>query len=415
MSDFWHYKNGKLYGGEVELLSVAKKFGTPTYVYSQDMIETQWHAYKKGLENYPHRLCYAVKANSNLAILQLLARLDAGFDIVSVGELERVLRAGGDPQKVVFSGVGKNVAEIERALEVNIYCFNVESLPELERIQQVAQQRGQIAKVSLRVNPNINAQTHPYISTGLRENKFGINIDDAVEAFVFAKSLPNIEILGVDCHIGSQITDVAPFLATLDSLLELIHNLEKNGISIEHIDLGGGLGVTYDHENPPAPEVLCAAIIKKLPGKKFTLALEPGRSIVANAGMLLTTVEYIKSAPHKNFAIVDAGMNDLIRPALYQAWQSIMPLQVKHNVPENLYDVVGPVCESADFLGKERKLAIEAGDYLGIGGSGAYGFVMSSQYNSRPRAAEVLLTFTEAKLIRARETLADLWTGEILL
>jgi diaminopimelate decarboxylase len=411
---FWHYRDGVLHGGDHNLLTVAKQFGTPAYIYSQTLIEQQWQAYQQALNNYPHLLCYAVKANGNLAILQLLARLGAGFDIVSGGELERVLRAGGQPDKIVFSGVGKSVAEIQRALEVDIHCFNVESVPELDRIQQIAQQLHKVAQISLRVNPNIDAKTHPYISTGMNEHKFGISMHNALEAYRYAKKLPNIKIIGVDCHIGSQITQLSPFIEALESVLALIKTLKNEQIPIQHINLGGGLGVHYHNETPPTPAELCQALIARLPDQTLTLSLEPGRSIVANAGVLLTQVDYIKSNEKKNFAIVDAGMTDLIRPALYNAWQPILPVQINEHTAEHLYDVVGPVCESADFLGKDRALRVQANDYLAVTGSGAYGFVMSSQYNARPRAAEVLLTPNGAKLIRERETYADLWAREIL-
>jgi len=411
---FWHYRNNVLHGGEINLLDIAKQFGTPSYVYSQTLIEQQWQAYQHALADFPHLLCYAVKANGNLAVLQLLARLGAGFDIVSGGELERVLRAGGKPDKIIFSGVGKTVAEIERALEVDIQCFNVESLPELDRLQKVAQQKQKVARVSLRINPNIDAKTHPYISTGLHEHKFGIGMEEALPAYLHAKQLPNLKIIGVDCHIGSQITQISPFIEALESVLALVSILNKEGIEIHHINLGGGLGVQYQQETPPSPADLCKAITDRLKGKSFTLCLEPGRSIVANAGVLLTHVEFIKSNQKKNFAIVDAGMNDLIRPALYDAWQGILPVKINETIAERLYDVVGPVCESADFIGKERALRVQANDYLAVTGAGAYGFVMSSQYNARPRAAEVLLTSSGPKLIRERETYEDLWVKERL-
>lgn len=415
MNNFWHYRENILYGGETNLVAVAQQFGTPCYVYAQHLIEQQWQAYKSALQAHPHHLCFAVKANSNLAILQLLAKMGAGFDIVSGGELERVLQAGGDPRHVVFSGVGKTAAEIEQALHVDIYCFNVESLAELDRIQQIAQACGQQARVALRINPNINAQTHPYISTGLKENKFGISIENAMDAYRYAARLPNIQIIGVDCHIGSQITQIDPFLAALESVLELVDALAREQISIRQIDMGGGLGVLYQQDIPPTPIELTQALIKRLQGRSLTLALEPGRSVVAKAGILLTRTEYIKTTVAKNFAIVDAGMNDLIRPSLYQAWQEIVPVQIHTQGVEKLFDVVGPVCESGDFLGKERKFILQEGDYLAVKDAGAYGFVMSSQYNSRPRAAEVLLTATGPRLIRERETFADLWRGEKLL
>lgn len=416
LNHFWHYQNNTLHGANYNLLDITKEFGTPTYVYSQTLIQQQWLAYQEALATYPHLLCYAVKANSNLAILQLLARLGAGFDIVSGGELERVLRAGGEAKKIIFSGVGKSTIEIQRALDVGIHCFNVESIPELDRIQYIAKQKNKTAAVSLRVNPNIDAKTHPYISTGMNKHKFGISMQDALSAYLHAKKQSHLNIIGIDCHIGSQITQLSPFLEALESVLAFINQLRGEQIHIKHINLGGGLGVQYQDETPPSPAELCKAIIAHLPAdQSLTLSLEPGRSIVANAGVLLTQVEYIKNTAAKNFAIVDAGMNDLIRPALYDAWQAILPLQINEQHPEQVYDVVGPVCESADFLGKDRTLRIQPQDYLAITGAGAYGFVMSSQYNTRPRAAEVLLTTESAKLVRERETLEDLWAKEKLL
>lgn len=419
MDNFWHYREGVLHGGDTSLLQVAKEFGSPCYVYSQALIEQQWNAYESALKNHPHHLCYAVKANSNLAVLQILARMGAGFDLVSVGELKRVLKAGGDPSKIIFSGVGKTIAEIEYALAVNIHCFNVESIPELDRIQQVAQlhqQRQPYASVALRVNPNVDAKTHHYISTGLKENKFGISMDDAMKAFRHAKQLPNIKVIGVDCHIGSQITQIEPFIEALDNILELVDKLAKEGIILEKINMGGGLGIRYQKDmDPPSPEQLVNALLKRLEGRSITLSLEPGRSIVAEAGVLLTQVEYVKKGNDKNFVIVDAGMNDLMRPALYDAWQDIVPVQERKDTAAFLCDVVGPVCESADFLGKNRELAVQAGDYLVVKDAGAYGFVMSSQYNSRPRVAEVLLTASGPMEIRARETYEDLWEKETLL
>lgn len=414
MTEFWHYRDNVLYGGETNLLTVAHTFGTPCYVYSQAMIEQQWHAYKNALKGFSHHLCYAVKANSNLAILQLLAKLGAGFDIVSGGELKRVIQAGGDPANIVFSGVGKTVAEIEYALSVNIQSFNVESFPELERLATIAKARGQEARIALRINPDVNANTHPYISTGLKENKFGITIAAALDAYRYAAQLPNIKIIGLDCHIGSQITEIEPFLETLESVLQIINLLARENIIIQHIDLGGGLGIQYQNEIPPTPEGLVSALLKRLQGQNLTLSLEPGRSIIAKAGILLTQVEYIKKTEYKNFVIVNAGMNDLIRPALYDAYQAIVPVQIKP-IASDTYQVVGPVCESGDFLGKERLLAIEAQDYLAIKDVGAYGSVMSSRYNSRPMVAEVLLTANGPQLIRERETDEDLWAKEKLL
>ncbi len=414
MNNFWQYREGVLHGGNTSLIDIANKFGTPCYVYSKAMIEERWKAHEDAFHGFPHLLCYAVKANSNLAVLQLLARLGAGFDLVSVGELKRVLKAGGDPAKIIFSGVGKTEDEIEYALSKNIYCFNVESIPELDRIQKIAQQGKSLASVALRVNPNVDAKTHHYISTGLKENKFGISMDDALKAFRYAKQLPNIKVIGVDCHIGSQITEIEPFIEALDNILTLVDQLEKEGIVIEKINMGGGLGIPYQNEKIPTPKELIQAMIKRLEGRSISLSLEPGRSIVAEAGVFLTEVQYVKKSADKNFIIVDGGMNDLIRPALYDAWQDIVPLKQTDNATF-LCDVVGPVCESSDFLGKDRTLFAEEKDFLAVKDAGAYGFVMSSQYNSRPRVPEILLTDAGPVLIRERETDEDLWEKEKLL
>lgn len=412
--DVFTYRDGQLFAEGVSLAEIARRFDTPTYVYSRAHIESQYRAYADALAGMPHLVCFAVKANSNLGVLNLLARLGAGFDIVSRGELERVLAAGGDPRKVVFSGVGKSRADMRRALEVGVHCFNVESTDELERLQQVAAELGVKAPVSLRVNPDVDAQTHPYISTGLKENKFGIAIDDAEAVYLRAASLPNLDIIGVDCHIGSQLTSLSPFLDALERLLLLIDRLAAQGIQIRHLDLGGGLGVRYRDEQPPLAGDYIRAVRERLADRPLTLVFEPGRSIVANAGVLLTRVEYLKHTPHKNFAIVDAAMNDLIRPALYQSWMDLVAVQPRSG-EASAYDVVGPICETGDFLAKDRSLVLAEGDLLAVRSAGAYGFVMSSNYNTRGRAAEVLVDGEALHLVRRRETLEELYAGESLL
>lgn len=406
--DAFQHQNGELFAEQVSLNAIASQYGTPTYVYSRSHIEERFLSYQNALKGRDHLICYAVKANSNIAVLNVLARLGSGFDIVSIGELERVLKAGGDASKVVYSGVAKTAADIAHALKAGIHCFNVESEAELEIINQVAGELGQQARISLRLNPDVDAKTHPYISTGLKDNKFGIDIERAPEVYQRANTLSHIEIVGVDCHIGSQLTEISPFLDALDRLLSLIDNLAGQGISIKHLDLGGGLGVRYQDETPPEPSDYVAAVLEKLGDRELTLAFEPGRSIVANAGVLLTKVEYLKCTPHKNFAIIDAAMNDMIRPALYQAWLNIDPVNPRQTGESRSYDIVGPVCETGDFLGKDRELTLETGDLLSVGGSGAYGFTMSSNYNSRGRAAEIMVDGETAHLIRARETIADL-------
>ncbi len=413
-------RDGQLHAERVALTDIAARCGTPTYVYSRAALSEHFLAYQQALGERPHLVCYAVKANSNIAVLNVLAKLGAGFDIVSVGELERVLRAGGDPRKVVFSGVGKQPAEMARALAAGIFCFNVESIAELSALDRVAGELGRVAPVSLRINPDVNAHTHPYIATGLRENKFGIDIAQAVAAYREARALPHLKIVGVDCHIGSQLTSIEPFLAALDRMLNLIDRLADEGIDIAHLDVGGGLGVRYRDEVPPPIADYIAAIDQRLGGRPLTLVLEPGRSIVANAGILLTRVDYLKDnglkdAGHKRFAIVDAAMNDLIRPALYQAWMAIEAVRPAPGTLAATYEVVGPVCETGDFLGRERTLAIAPGDLLCVHAAGAYGFTMSSNYNSRPRAAEVMVDGAQVHVVRERETLADLTRGEHLL
>lgn len=411
--DYFNYRNACLYAENVDLSSIAETYGTPCYVYSRATLERHWQVFDNSLKNYRHLVCYAVKANSNLAILNILARLGSGFDIVSGGELERVLRAGGKAEKIVFSGIGKTKAEISRALDVGIRCFNVESEAELYRINDIAANKGKSAPISFRINPDVDAHTHPYISTGLKENKFGIAIDDAMDIFTKAASLDNVQIRGIDCHIGSQLTEVEPFVDALKRVLILIEKLKLAGIELQHIDLGGGLGVVYDDETPPKPNEYVEALTQIL-GDEFPyeILIEPGRAIAANAGILLTQVEYLKNTPDKNFAIVDAGMNDLIRPALYSAWQQIVPVKPRQNEPVQNYDIVGPICETGDFLGKNRDLALKEGDLLAIRSSGAYGFVMSSNYNSRPRIPEIMVDKDRVILIRRRETIDDLLAFE---
>ncbi len=412
--DAFNYRDGELFAEGVALSAIAERFGTPTYVYSRAHIEAQYLAYAEALAGMPHLVCFAVKANSNLGVLNVLARLGAGFDIVSRGELERVLAAGGQADKIVFSGVGKTRDDMRRALEVGVHCFNVESAEELERLQQVAAELGVRAPISLRVNPDVDAGTHPYISTGLKENKFGIDIATAEDVYIRAAQLPNLEIVGVDCHIGSQLTTLEPFIDALDRLLELVDRLGECGIYLRHIDLGGGLGVRYRDEEPPLAADYVKAVRERLDGRDLALVFEPGRFIVANAGVLLTRVEYLKHTEHKDFAIVDGAMNDLIRPALYQAWMDVSAVQPREAEPRT-YDIVGPICETGDFLAKDRALALAEGDLLAVHSAGAYGFVMSSNYNTRGRAAEVLVDGDQAVEVRRRETVAELFAGESLL
>lgn len=405
--DYFNYRDGTLFAEDVPVSRIAEQFGTPTYVYSRATLERHFRAYDESLAGRDHLICYAVKANSNLAVLNVLARLGAGFDIVSVGELERVLRAGGQPEKVVFSGVGKQPSEMRRALDVGVRCFNVESETELDRLNDVAGELGKQAPVSLRVNPDVDAGTHPYISTGLKENKFGIDIVEARRIYAKAAAMSNLDVVGVDCHIGSQLTTVAPFMDALDRVLALIDQLAEDGIHIRHLDMGGGLGVTYDQETPPSPSDYMAEVQKRLGDRTLEIVLEPGRSIAANAGILLTRVEFLKCTGHRNFAIIDAAMNDLIRPALYSAWQAIVPVTPRTDTEEKAWDLVGPVCETGDFLGKERRLALAAGDLLAVRSAGAYGFVMSSNYNSRNRPPELMVDGDRVHVIRQRETLED--------
>ncbi len=412
--DYFNYQKGTLFAEDVSLTELAKTYGTPCYVYSYQTFKRHYLAFSDAAQSHPHLVCYAVKANSNLAILQLLAALGSGFDIVSGGELARVLKAGGDPAKVVFSGVAKSHTEIAEALNAGIKCFNVESLPELERINQVAQSLGVIAPVSLRINPDIDAKTHPYISTGLKENKFGIAISHAESAFQHAHQLSHLNVIGVDFHIGSQLTEVAPFIDALDKIIALVNNLRSQGIKLKHIDVGGGLGVPYQAEAPPHPSTYISAIIERMQSlPDVSLIFEPGRAIMANAGVLITEVAFLKHGDDKHFAIVDAGMNDLLRPSLYNAWQNIVPVTPREG-DTTTYDVVGPVCETGDWLGKGRELNIEQGDLLAVRSAGAYGFTMSSNYNSRPQVAEVLVDGKTHQAIRKRQTYDDLWRGEAL-
>lgn len=413
--DHFQYREHRLYAEEVPVANIAERFGTPCYVYSRATLERHWLAFDTAFGQHPHLICFAVKANSNLAVLNILARLGSGFDIVSVGELERVLAAGGDPGKVIFSGVGKRAEEMRRALEVGIRCFNLESAAELERLEGIAADLGVVAPVSIRVNPDVDAGTHPYISTGLRENKFGIDIHAADRVYERAAASPHLRVAGIDCHIGSQLTELSPFLDALARVLELADRLERFGIPIEHLDLGGGLGIRYTHETPPEPADYARALDDLLEGRHYEILLEPGRAIAGNAGVLLTRVEYLKDTGLKHFAIVDAAMNDLVRPALYQAIQDIIPAERNDGGARAPWDLVGPVCETGDFLGKGRDLALAPGDLLVVRGSGAYGFTMSSNYNSRPRAAEVMVDGDEVHLVRHRETVASLFAGEVLL
>jgi diaminopimelate decarboxylase len=414
--DYFNYQsNGQLWAEDIALTELAERYGTPLYVYSRATLERHWNAFDQAVTDHPHLICYAVKANSNIGVLNVLARLGSGFDIVSQGELERVITAGGDPAKVVFSGVGKTAVEMKRALELGIKCFNVESEPELERLNQVASDLGVIAPISLRINPDVDAQTHPYISTGLRDNKFGIFFERAIDVYRLAHSLPNLNVVGMDCHIGSQLTNIEPFIDATDRLLALIDTLKAEGIEIKHLDVGGGLGVTYSEEQPPLPSEYASALLARLgEHPELELIFEPGRAIAANAGVLLTRVEFLKHTDYKNFAIVDAAMNDLIRPTLYQAWQNIVPVVPREGETQT-YDLVGPICETGDFIGKDRALCLAPGDLLAVRSAGAYGFVMSSNYNTRTRAAEIMVDGNTAHVVREREKLAELWQSEHLL
>ena len=414
--DYFDYKNGQLYAEQVSLAQLAAEYGTPLYVYSRATLERHWNAYEQAFADHPHLICYAVKANSSLAVLNVLARLGSGFDIVSAGELARVLRAGGQADKVVFSGVGKRADEIRQALQSGIRCFNVESAAELDRISAIASDLHMQAPVSLRVNPDVDAGTHPYISTGLKENKFGIPVEQAFALYQHAAQLPGIQITGIDCHIGSQLTEMSPFVDALDRILLLVERLADAGITLQHLDLGGGLGIRYRDEQPPEPASYAQAILQHLQGRDLEILIEPGRAIVGNAGVMLTRVEYLKEQGEHHFAIVDAAMNDLIRPALYSAWQEIVPLRQDNPSGRTAcYDIVGPICETGDFLGKQRELSLCQDDLLAVRSAGAYGFTMSSNYNTRPRAAEIMVDGDQYYLVRERETLEDLMRGEHLV
>lgn len=413
--DHFQYRDRELYAEDVPLQQIADRFGTPCYVYSRATLERHWLAFDNAFGTHPHLVCFAVKANSNLGVLNVLARLGAGFDIVSVGELERVLAAGGDPAKILFSGVGKQAPEMRRALEVGIRCFNVESGAELERLNAVAGECGACAPVALRVNPDVDARTHPYISTGLKENKFGVAIEDAPALYRRAMELPHIEVSGVDCHIGSQLTGLDPFLDALQRVMLLVERLAADGIPIDHLDLGGGLGVRYRDEAPPQPAEYAGALLRHLADTPYEILIEPGRAIAANAGLLLTRVEYLKHSAAKDFAVIDAAMNDLIRPSLYQAWQAIVDVREDPVGTPGTYDLVGPICETGDFLGKQRTLTLHEGSLLAVRSSGAYGFTMASNYNSRPRPPEVMVDGDRVHLVRRRETVAELFAGESVL
>ena len=413
--DYFNYRNNELFAEDVTVKDIIKQHGSPCYIYSRATIERHWQAFDKAFGDQAHLICYAVKANSNIALLNILARLGSGFDIVSLGELMRVIKAGGDPKKVVFSGIGKREDEILTALELGIRCFNIEVSGELDRINDIAKSLNVIAPVSFRVNPDVDAKTHPYISTGLKENKFGIDINQALAEYRRAASLSNIKVVGIDCHIGSQLTETRPFLDALDKVLDLVNILKDEGIHLHHLDLGGGLGIRYNEEKPPEPAEYIKELLNRLGHTDFEILLEPGRAIVGNAGILVTQVEYLKPTEHKNFAIVDAAMNDLVRPSLYNAWQEIIPTSLNSTAEAQLWDIVGPICETGDFLGKQRLLNINAGDLLAIRSSGAYGFTMSSNYNSRPKVAEIMVDGAQTYLIRERETIDQLWTGEHLL
>lgn len=413
--DYFDYRSGQLFAEDVAVSEISEQFSTPAYIYSRATLERHWRAFDDAFSGQAHSVCYAVKANSNLAVLNVLAKLGSGFDIVSIGELARVLAAGGRADRTVFSGVGKTVAEIKHALEHKIRCFNVESIPELERINRVASELATKAPISIRVNPDVDAQTHPYISTGLKENKFGIAIEQAEAVYAKAQQMSNLEIVGIDCHIGSQLTSVSPFVDALKRVLTLIDKLAEQGINLKHLDIGGGLGIQYNDETPPSPTEYAAALRELMVDRDLEILLEPGRAIAGNAGILVTKVEYIKPTEDRQFAIVDAAMNDLLRPALYQSWQKIQPVVQDDTLQTENYDIVGPICETGDFLGKDRTLAIKQGDLLAIRSAGAYGFTMSSNYNSRPRVAEVMVDGDQVHLVRERETVESLFAGEHLL
>ena len=414
MDDYFHYQSNELHAERVPLADIAAQFGTPCYVYSRASLTDGWNQFSTALQSREHLICYAVKANSNLAILNVFARLGAGFDIVSGGELQRVLAAGGDARKVVFSGVGKSAAEMRMALEADVLCFNVESSAELERLNEVAGAMGKIASISLRVNPDVDARTHPYISTGLKQNKFGVAYCEAVGLYRYARDLANLRIIGMDCHIGSQLTEASPFIDAVEKILKMADVLAGEGILLEHIDLGGGLGICYRDETPPAIADYVGALLSALGDRRERLILEPGRALVGNSGVLLTRVEYLKHGEEKNFAIVDAAMNDLMRPALYDAYHEILPV-IRENQVRKSYEVVGPICETGDFIGHARELAIGPQSLLAVLSAGAYGMSMSSNYNTRPRAAEVMVDGGKVHLVRERETISQLYAGEKLI
>ncbi len=409
----FHYQNNELFAEQVSVATLAQQYGTPLYIYSRSSIERQFDAYRQGLGDHPGLICYAVKANSNLGVLSALAKRGAGFDIVSVGELERVLAAGGDASKVVFSGVAKKAEEMARALEVGIHCFNVESTAELERLNDVAASLDKVANISLRVNPDVDAKTHPYISTGLKENKFGVDFRQAKAFYLRAAELKNIKIVGMDCHIGSQLLESQPFEDAVNRLLMLTDELKADGIILEHLDMGGGIGVKYTSDDiEPDVATYIQRLVNHLKDRNLALILEPGRSIVANAGLLITQVEYLKDNGEHHFGIIDAGMNDLIRPALYQAWMDIIPVHQHSNGKTAKWDIVGPICETSDFFGKNRELSLQANDLLAVKSAGAYSFVMASNYNTRARPAEIMVQGDQHKVVRQRETLSDLWALE---
>ena len=412
--DHFNYKGDSLFAEDITVTDIAAQYGTPCFIYSRATLERHYRVYAEALAGHPHKICFAVKANSNLGVLNVLARLGAGFDIVSGGELDRVLAAGGDASKIIFSGLGKTTNEIRKGLDVGIHCFNVESEAELMRISEVAQAEGKVAPISVRVNPDVDAGTHPYISTGLKENKFGIPAANAIDLYRSAAKMDGLSITGIDFHIGSQLTTVEPFLDAIDRILEMVDELDEEGIKISHFDMGGGLGVSYGQEIPPHPSELIALVQEKFTDREMEIVVEPGRSIAANAGIFVTRIEYLKNNEHKKFAIVDGAMNDLIRPALYSAWQEIIPVE-KSSEAAAIYDVVGPICESSDFLGKDRELSIAAGDLLAVRSSGAYGFVMSSNYNTRPRVAEIMVDCSNSYLVREREIVAELFANENML
>jgi diaminopimelate decarboxylase len=436
MSDYFHYQQDRLFAESVALGDIAQRFGTPCYVYSRAALTDGYRQFAEAFRSRDHLVCYAVKANSNLAILNLFARLGAGFDIVSGGELQRVLAAGGQAGKVVFSGVGKSEAEMRQALDAGILCFNVESAPELDRLNQVAGSMGRVAPVSLRVNPDVDARTHPYISTGLKQNKFGVAYTEALALYRKAAAMPNLRVTGMDCHIGSQLTETSPFIAATEKVLALADQLAAEGIVLEHLDLGGGLGIRYSDETPPPIAEYAQALLGALQGRAEKIIVEPGRVLVGNAGVLLTRIEYLKHGEEKNFAIVDAAMNDLMRPALYDAWHAILPVQRKPSSAEEsplsnfppqageranekgnslIYEVVGPICETGDFIGHAREMAVDQGDTLAVMSAGAYGMSMSSNYNTRPRAAEVMVDGAAAHLVRERETICQLYAAEKII